>query len=87
MGRYFMMYAYSSHGQLGGEDNWIAFKQDGDNRRWAKKQMETVFEAYKQDDPTSMFTDIYKAPVFVKMKPFSSTDVFIFGGHGPVIPG
>lgn len=87
MGRYFMMYAYSSHGQLGGEDNWIAFKQDGDNRKWAKKQMETVFEAYKQDDPTSMFTDIYKAPVFVKMKPFSSTDVFIFGGHGPVIPG
>lgn len=87
MGRYFMMYTYSSHGQLGGEDNWIAFKQDGDNRKWAKKQMETVFEAYKQKDPTSMFTDIYKAPVFVKMKPFSSTDVFIFGGHGPVIPG
>lgn len=87
MGRYFMMYAYSSHGQLGGEDNWIAFKQDGDNRRWAKKQMETVFEAYKQKDPTGMLIDIYKAPVFVKMKPFSSTDVFIFGGHGPVIPG
>lgn len=87
MSRYFMMYTYSSHGQLGGEGNQIAFKQEGDNEKWVKKQMETVFKAYKQDDPTGWFTNIYKAPIFVKMKPFSSTDVFIFGGHGSVIPG